>query len=287
MKLLKGKKIADKILTVLEKKIKKLFQKPCLAVILVGNDLASDLYIRLKKKAAKKIGIKFQLFRFSVKVKEVEIIQKIKKLNADKKISGIIVQLPLPGNLNTQRIINALDPRKDVDGFHPENIKLFLEKQARFFPVFPQAIMEILKSSRAKLKGKKSLVIANSKIFGETMVVALENKRIKASYFLFKELKNKRDLIKKTEIIVSAIGCPGFLRGEMLKKGALVVDGGITKKEKKILGDIDYSSAKKIVSFLTPVPGGVGPVTIACLLRNTYKAAEEASLKRLSRKCKA
>jgi methylenetetrahydrofolate dehydrogenase (NADP+)/methenyltetrahydrofolate cyclohydrolase len=269
MKLLKGKKIADAILAEIKREIKKASLQPGLAVILAGDDRASHLYVNLKKKAAQKIGIKFQAFYFSEKIKEKEIIQKIKKLNADKKISGIIVQLPLPQKFNTQKIINAINPQKDVDGFSAKN-------SADLQPVFPQAIVEILKSSRVNLRGKKAVVVANSKIFGEIMVVALKGRGIKADCFLFKNFKNKLALIKKAEIVVSAVGRPGFLQGEMLKKGALVVDGGITKKAKKILGDVDYASAKKVASFLTPVPGGVGPVTIACLLRNTFLAAKKS-----------
>jgi methylenetetrahydrofolate dehydrogenase (NADP+) / methenyltetrahydrofolate cyclohydrolase len=269
MKLLKGRKIADAILKKIKAEIRKSSLRPSLAVILVGNDQASELYVSLKQKAAEKIGINFQLLRFSAKAKEAEIIQKIKGLNADEKTSGIIVQLPLPKNLNTQKIINAIDPRKDADGFSTK-------KTSRLQPVFPQAIMEILISSRVKLSGKKAIVITNSKIFGETMAAALKNKKIKAEYFLFKNLENNLNFIKKVEIIVSAVGKPGFINDKMIKKGVIIIDGGITKKGKKVLGDVDFDSVKNKTSFLTPVPGGVGPVTIACLLKNTFLAAKKS-----------
>jgi methylenetetrahydrofolate dehydrogenase (NADP+)/methenyltetrahydrofolate cyclohydrolase len=267
MKLLKGQKIAEKILSSLKKKISQQKNKPTLAIILIGNNSASQLYVKLKQQAAKKIGIKFKLMCFSEKVKEEKIIQKIQEFNADKRISGMIVQLPLPKNLPTQKIINVIDPQKDVDGFSAKNA-------ASLQPVFPQAILEMLISSGVRLSGKKAIIIANSKIFGETMVVALKNKKIKANYFLFKELKNNLASIKNSEIVISAVGYPGFLQGKMLKKGAIVIDGGIMKKGKKVLGDVDSNSVKDKAAFLTPVPGGVGPVTIACLLRNTYLASK-------------
>lgn len=272
MKLLKGKKIADVILKKIKGEIKKSSLQPALAVILVGNDKASHLYVNLKRKAAKKIGIKFQLFRFSAKVKEAEIIQKIQELNADKKISGMIVQLPLPKNLNTQRIMDAIDPRKDVDGFSVKNT-------ANLQPVFPQAIMEILSASFLKVpfrKEAKAVVIANSEKFGKVMVNTLRQKKISGMYVLSSKLKKNIKKVQNADIIISAVGKPGLITDKMIKKGVIIIDGGITKKGKKVLGDVDFESVKNKVSFLTPVPGGVGPVTIACLLRNTYLAAKKS-----------
>lgn len=266
MKLLQGKEIAERIINKLQREISSKKNKPSLAVVLIGNDKASHLYVNLKRKAAEKIRIKFQLFKFSLKTEEKEIIQKIRELNADNKISGMIVQLPLPKNLNTQRIINEIDPRKDVDGFSIKN-------SFHLQPVFPQAIMEILASSQVKLQGKKAMVIANSEKFGEVMVNTLRQKKIKARYILFKNIKNKIDSIKKVEIIISAVGKPKLITNKMIKKGAIIIDGGITKKGKKVFGDVDCASVKNKADFLTPVPGGVGPVTIACLLKNTYLAS--------------
>ncbi|MBU2028716.1 bifunctional 5,10-methylenetetrahydrofolate dehydrogenase/5,10-methenyltetrahydrofolate cyclohydrolase [Patescibacteria group bacterium] len=269
MKLLQGKKIADKILSSLKKKISAQKNKPSLAVILVGNDKASQLYIRLKKKAAERIGINFQLFRFSSKVKETAIIQKIRELNASKKISGMIVQLPLPKNLHTQKIINTVDPRKDVDGFSAKNI-------INLQPVFPQAIMEMLYASFLKVpfrKEAKAVVIANSEKFGEVMVDMLMRKKISGTYILSSKLKKSIEKVQKADIIISAMGRPGLITDKIIKQDAIIIDGGITKKGKKVLGDIDFDSVKNKASFLTPVPGGVGPVTIACLLKNTYLAS--------------
>jgi methylenetetrahydrofolate dehydrogenase (NADP+)/methenyltetrahydrofolate cyclohydrolase len=270
MKLLKGKKIADAILKKVKEEIKKNSLQPGLAVILVGDNRASHLYVSLKKKAAQKIGIKFQLFRFSSKIKEVAIIQKIQALNADKKINGMIVQLPLPKNLNTQKIINTIDPRKDVDGFSAKNI-------AKLQPVFPQAIMEILSASFLKVplrKEAKAMVIANSKKFGEVMVNTLRKKKISGEYILSNKLKERIEKVQKADILISAVGKPGLIIDKMIKRGVVIVDGGITKKGKKVLGDVDFDSVRNKAAFLTPVPGGVGPVTIACLLKNTFLAAK-------------
>jgi methylenetetrahydrofolate dehydrogenase (NADP+) / methenyltetrahydrofolate cyclohydrolase len=273
MKLLKGKKIAEKILKNIRKSIKKSRIKPALAVILVGNDLASELYVNLKKKAAKRVGIKFSVFRFSAGAKENAIIGKIKKLNNDNKISGIIVQLPLPKKLDTQKIINLISFSKDVDGFHPENLKLFMAGKAKIFPVFPTAILEMIKASEVRLRGKSAIVAANSERFGEIMKKMMEREKIKAQYMLRKNLKGNLPKLKKADILFSALGVPGVVKGDMIKTGAIIIDGGITRRGKKVLGDVDFESVKNKASYISPVPGGVGPVTVACLLRNVWLAA--------------
>jgi len=267
MKLLEGKKIADKILKNIQKKIKSENLNPGLAVVLIGKNEASEVYVNLKKKASEKIGIKFFLYKLSEDAEENKIIEKIKVLNKDKKISGIIVQLPLPKRLNTQKIIDAINPEKDVDGFHPENKILQ--------PVFPGAILEMIKSSRTNLKNKKAIIVSNSKKFGETMKSVLGKNKIQSDYILNKDIK--KTVSDRYDILISAVGKPNLIKGEMIKKGAIVIDGGITKKSKKVLGDVDLESIEKYASFLSPVPGGVGPVTIACLLKNVYLASKKYS----------
>ncbi len=277
MKLLLGKPIADKILKDLKDKIKKSRTRPALAVILVGNNLASKLYVNLKKKAAKKVGIGFSVFRFSAGAKENAIIEKIKRLNNDKKVSGIIVQLPLPNNLNTQRIINTINPKKDVDGFSAKGSPRFGEAGGHLKPVFPNAILELIKSSKIKLNGKKAIIIANSGKFGEIVKKMLKTESIKAQYILSKDFNKNANKIKKADIVISAVGKPKLIKGNMIKEGAIIIDGGITKKGKKVLGDVDFESVKKVASYISPVPGGVGPVTVACLLRNVYLAGKYQS----------
>jgi 5,10-methylene-tetrahydrofolate dehydrogenase/methenyl tetrahydrofolate cyclohydrolase len=228
--------------------------------------------VKIKKEKAQKVGIDFSLFRFKEDSSEKTILEKIGNLNDDKKINGIIVQLPLPKKFNTQKIINEVSPRKDVDGFNPENIKLFLENKERFFPVFPQAILKLVESSKRNLAGKKAVVISNSKLFGEIMSEALRKKKIKAEYILKKEVPDNIKKIKKVDILISAVGSRGIIKGDMIKNGAIVIDGGISKKGKKVFGDVDLGSVENISGFLSPVPGGVGPMTVACLLRNVFEA---------------
>lgn len=283
MKLLKGKKIAEEILKELKKKIKSQGLKPGLAVVLIGKNNASEIYARLKKEAAKKVGIAFYLFRFSSGAKESKIISKINKLSCDSKIHGIIIQLPLSKNFNAQKIINAISPEKDADGFHPENLNLFLKGKGKINPVFPKAIMKLLESIK-NLKNKKAIILSRSEKFGKIMLVMLERKGISAGRILLKKINqtsfytrcrptlNVEELkkIKNSDIIISAVGKSRFIKGEMVKKGVIIIDGGITKKGKKVLGDVDYRSVKNIAGYLSPVPGGVGPVTVACLLENVY-----------------
>lgn len=263
MKLLRGKKIADKILKDLKSKIKKEKLKPALAVVLVGEDKASQIYVNLKKKAARKIGVEFYLFKYGKNISENEIIKKIKELNADKKIDGIIVQLPLPKKLSVQKIISAIDPKKDADGFSVKSSAV---------PVFPKAIIKTLEAvPRAKLlENKKWAIITNSEKFGKVMQTALKREKIKAEYILYKNYKKSLSIIKQADGIISAVGKPNLIKGDMIRNGVIVVDGGITKKDKKVLGDADFKSVKNKASYITPVPGGVGPVTIACLLENVY-----------------
>ncbi len=272
MKILDGKKIAEKILDDISKDLKKNKSKPGLAVILIGNDKASELYVKIKKEKSKKIGIDFFLFRFRENSSEKTILEKIENLNHDKKINGIIVQLPLPKKFHTQKIIDAINPVKDVDGFHPENIKLFLKGRGEIFPVFPQAIFKLIESSKQKLSNRKAVIISNSKLFGEIMLEALRKEKIKAEYILRKEIKNNLDEIKNSDIVVSAVGMKKVIKGEMIKSGAIIIDGGISKEGKKVFGDVDFESVKKIKGFISPVPGGVGPMTVACLLENVLLA---------------
>jgi methylenetetrahydrofolate dehydrogenase (NADP+)/methenyltetrahydrofolate cyclohydrolase len=276
MKILNGKKIGQAILQDLKKKIAKEKIKPSLGVVLVGNDKASKIYVGLKKKAAGEIGMKFKLMKFSDKTEEKEIRKAIEKLNKDENVHGIIVQMPLPKHLNSKRIIKSINPKKDVDGFHKKNIQLFLSGEESFAPVFPGAIMKLIEKSGKNLKNAKALAVVNSKEFGEMMVAVLKRKGAKAEYVLRKDLKNNLKKIKKANVLISACGIPGLINGIMVKNGAVVIDGGIAKVGKKTLGDVDSKSTKKLSGFISPVPGGVGPVTVAMLLQNTYEAMKKS-----------
>jgi len=285
MRLLKGKKIAGRILADLKKAIRREKLRPGLAVVLVGKNKASRVYVGLKKKAAKAVGINFYLYKFKESEIEANIVKKIKELNDNKKISGIIVQLPLPKKFNTQKIINTISPEKDADGFsakggpaegwHPQDKRLISKKYAKILPVFPHAIMLLIESSKQKLRGKQAVIIANSKIFGETMTAALKQKGIAGRYILYKNYKKNLTAIRLADIIISAVGKPGLIKGDIVKYGAIIIDGGITKIGKKVLGDVDSQSVKNKAAYLSPVPGGVGPVTIACLLENVYALSKK------------
>jgi methylenetetrahydrofolate dehydrogenase (NADP+)/methenyltetrahydrofolate cyclohydrolase len=278
MRLLRGKKIAGKILKDLKRALQRQKNRPGLAVVLVGENKASRVYVSLKKKAAKKVGIDFYLSKFKESAKESEVIGKIKELNEDKKINGTIVQLPLPKNFRTQKIINTISPLKDADGFHPKNLKKFIIGKIGIYPVFPKAIIKILESipKATLLKSGEALVVANSKEFGNTMKAALKLKGIKADYILARDIKNKLDRVEEAGILISAVGKPGLIKGGMIKKDAIIIDGGITKIGRKVAGDVDFNSAKKKASNITPVPGGVGPVTIACLLENVFLLSKKS-----------
>lgn len=275
MKIFHGKKIADEILNDLKKKIAKERILPTLAIVYVNSNRESELYIKKKREASKKIGIRLFCYKFKKTENEEKIIKKIKELNNSDSIDGIIVQLPLPKGFNTQRIIETIDPKKDVDGFHKENRKLLKKGTPFFFPVLPQAIFLALK--KIKKKRKKILALVNSDIFGETLKEFLKKKKIKVKYLIFKK-KNLSEIkkeIKKADIIISVLGRPFFIKGKMIKEGAILIDAGIRVSEKgEIKGDVYQESVKEKASFLTPVPGGIGPLTVALLLRNVYLSAK-------------
>jgi methylenetetrahydrofolate dehydrogenase (NADP+) / methenyltetrahydrofolate cyclohydrolase len=272
MELLHGKTIANEIMTRLKSEISLYEKKPGLAVILAGDDKASRLYVSLKEKAAAKIGMNFSLFELAENVSEGELLSLIKKLNEDDKVNGVIVQLPLPANFNAEKIISAIMPEKDVDGFHPKNIEDFLKGKGEIQPVFPQAIAGLIESSGQKVENKKAVIVANSEVFGEIMSEMLRQKGVFASYFMAKNISLNLGKIGQADIVVSAVGSPGLLSGEMIKEGAIIIDGGIEKVGNKVVGDVNPASLEAKNGFLTPVPGGVGPLTIAYLLKNTFLA---------------
>ena len=274
MKLLYGKPIADDILNRLKNDIYLRGEKPGLAVILIGNDQASQLYVSLKEKTASEIGMNFFRFDLSEIVSENEILELIQKLNTDEKVHGIIVQLPLPSGFNSGKIISKINPEKDADGFCAAGASASggSSNEKDLQPVFSRAIMLLAESSGEILKNKKAIVIANSDEFGKIMIAAFEQKNVLAEYFLAKDISENLGKIRGADIVVSAVGSPGLLNGQMLKEGAVVIDGGIEKVDGKVTGDVDFASIKEKSGFLSPVPGGVGPLTIACLLENVYIA---------------
>jgi len=295
MELIEGRKIANGIVEEVKAGIKERKLAPGLGVVLVGDDEASKIYVGLKERAAREVGVNFFKAEFDFNENEKNILEKIAEFNVDEKVHGIIVQLPLPKKFDTQKIINSIDSKKDVDGFCPENIEKFLRGDGNIFPVFPGAILTMIESVGEKVEGKKGAVICNSDEFGVIMIEALRRKKIKGEYFLAKWLieekgskevenqeigvenqkKNNIEKLKEADVLVSACGIPNFIKSEMIKDGAIVIDGGITKIGGKVVGDVDLESIKNRNVFLSPVPGGVGPVTVATLMRNAWILAKK------------
>jgi len=249
MKIINGKKIAAQILADLKKEIREKKLKPCLAVILVGDDPASCLYVQKKEQAAQKIGIEIRKYNLSKQTSEKKILEIIELLNRDFQINGILVQLPLPKNISADRIIQAIRPDKDVDGFVKNSI---------FKSPFVLAVDRALQETGRDLIGKKAVVLVNFNIFGQSLKSQL------------KKLKFIKDF-KKADIIITALGQPQIIKGEMIKPGAILIDGGMSKVDGKTVGDVDRESVKEKAKWLSPVPGGIGPITVAFLLRNVIK----------------
>jgi methylenetetrahydrofolate dehydrogenase (NADP+) / methenyltetrahydrofolate cyclohydrolase len=271
MKIFDGRKEKEIILLDLKRKISLVSVKPCLAVLLIGNNKTSELYVNLKKKAGRLAGIKVLEYRFKGNVSQTEIIKKIEKLNENKKINGIIIQLPLPRKFNTEKIIETISPKKDVDGFR---------KNSLFSPVLPSAILFALNKSGQVKRNKKIIVIANSNIFADKLKEILFKKlKIKAKIILgikSKKIFELKNILKKADIIITVCGIPELIKGDMIKKGVVIIDGGIIRLTgKKIVGDVNKKSIENKVFFLTPVPGGIGPITVALLLKNTYLSFEK------------
>lgn len=280
MRIVNGQLIAQKIFQKLKKEIKKYPQPPGLGIILVGNNPASELYVKLKENKAKEIGFFFKKYKFSTQTPEKIILEKINALNQDPKIHGILVQLPLPPKFNTQKIIQSISPLKDVDGFHPVNLKKIFQmpkNNSLILSPLIKAIFSILSYQKIKLKNQKFLILANSRIFSKTLSFLLKQKGCQGKIILKpKNLQKYSHEIQKANLIVIALGKPKIFKDLKLKKHAAIIDVGINRLTKKIdskkktitCGDVDVDSFRNLKILLTPVPGGVGPVTIASLFEN-------------------
>jgi len=271
MKIFNGKKISEKILENLKKKIAREKKSPVLAIILIGENPESKLYIKNKKAAAENINLKVLCYKFKKNAEESQLIKKIKDLNENSRINGIIVQLPLPEKFNTDKIINSIEPKKDVDGFHRVNRRLLKDNKPYFFPVLPSAILIALNSITKNFKNKKIVALVGSDIFGETLRDFFKRAGIKIKYSV--EEKNT-SLFKSADIIISVRGKPCFIKGEMIKENVILIDAGIRLVKGKLKGDVDRESVAGKASFLTPVPGGIGPLTVALLLNNVFLSAK-------------
>ena len=288
MKLIDGKKISEKVLDEIkfsvQNRVKNNLKIPHLAAILVGDDGASKTYVNSKIKACEKVGFKSSLFKFDDSISEIELLNQIKKINENDDIDGFIVQLPLPKHINKEVILNKVSPAKDVDGFHPNNYGKMTLGIDTFIPATPAGIIELIERSEIQTEGKKCLVIGRSQIVGRPISILLSQNKSFGNSTVTVAHSRSKDLEKlclDSDIIISAIGIPEFIKGNMIKKGSSIIDVGITRvddlsspKGYRIVGDVDFKSVSNTVGYITPVPGGVGPMTIAMLLKNTLKACE-------------
>ncbi|MBS5038431.1 MAG: bifunctional 5,10-methylenetetrahydrofolate dehydrogenase/5,10-methenyltetrahydrofolate cyclohydrolase [Fusobacterium sp.] len=271
-----GKKCSEEILENLRKDISEYKEKtgkvPGLAVIILGNNAASKIYVKSKIRACEKTGILSREIILDENISEEELINEIEKLNNDKNINGILVQLPLPSHINEKKICEAISVKKDVDGFKAENLgKIMLGDDDGFISCTPQGIIYLIDQLNMDLHGKNVVVVGRSNIVGKPVASLLINKGATTTV-CNSRTKDLAGILKKADIIVIAIGKAKFLTKDMVKEGAVVIDVGINRVDGKIYGDVDYENVKDIVSHITPVPGGVGPMTIAMLLKNTVKA---------------
>ncbi|MFN7100326.1 MAG: bifunctional 5,10-methylenetetrahydrofolate dehydrogenase/5,10-methenyltetrahydrofolate cyclohydrolase [Flavobacterium sp.] len=288
MQLLDGKKTAEDIKSEIAVEVQKMRANgekvPHLAALIVGNDGASLTYVGSKVKACERVGFESTLVKMPNTTTEIELLKKIKELNEDDQIDGFIVQLPLPKQIDEQKVLMAVDPSKDVDGFHPENFGKMALDMTTFIPATPFGILELLDRYGVETKGKHTVVIGRSHIVGRPMSILMGRKGFPGNSTVtltHSYTKNIEEITIQADIIITALGVPNYLKADMVKSGAVVIDVGITRvpdenheKGYVITGDVDFDQVSKKASFITPVPGGVGPMTIAMLLKNTLLARE-------------
>jgi methylenetetrahydrofolate dehydrogenase (NADP+) / methenyltetrahydrofolate cyclohydrolase len=270
-----GKQLAAQIKSNLKQEVagfQNQFMRPALAVILVGNHPASETYVKAKEKAALEVGIRSYLIRFEDTVSQTALLTKIEQLNHDPNINGILVQLPLPKHIHVQTIIDAIDPEKDVDGFHPLSVGNMQVGKKALLPCTPFGILKLLKEYKIQLQGKHAVIVGHSHIVGRPMATLLLNENATVSV-CHAYTENLKEMTSMADILIVAVGKKHLITADMVKPGATVIDVGINREGKQIFGDCDFDSIKDIASHITPVPGGVGPMTISMLLYNTLEAA--------------
>ena len=286
MQILDGKKVSQAVKDQLKIDVAQLFTEgkkvPHLAAILVGNDGASETYVASKVKSCEEIGFKSTLIRFEADISEHLLLEKIQDLNHDPDVDGILVQLPLPKHISDDKVINTIDPDKDVDGFHPVSVGRMVQGLPTFIPATPHGIMLMLEHYKINTVGMHAVVIGRSNIVGRPMSILLSENKNPGNCTVtlcHSKTKNIAELCRNADIIVAALGKPGFVTEDWVKEGAIVIDVGITriadatkKSGFRLRGDVDFESVAPKCSWITPVPGGVGPMTIAALLNNTYRS---------------
>lgn len=276
--IINGKELAKNIRLELKNEVSKLKEKgiiPKLAVIMVGDDKASKVYVKNKSKACEEIGIEYEEFLLDESISMEELLNLIEKLNNRKDINGILLQSPIPKNLNIDEAFNKIDYKKDVDGFNPVNVGKLVIGQDSFISCTPYVVIKMLENYNIPIEGKNVVIIGRSNIVGKPLMQCLLKKNATVT-ICHSKTKNISEITKKADILVAALGKAKFVTKEMVKDGAVVIDVGINRDESgKLVGDVDFEEAEKIASFITPVPGGVGPMTIAMLMSNVVKACKE------------
>jgi methylenetetrahydrofolate dehydrogenase (NADP+) / methenyltetrahydrofolate cyclohydrolase len=274
MMIIDGKKEAALLREEIKKEILLLKEKtkkvPGLSVILIGDFTPSQIYVKNKEKNSKEVGINSEVIKYPKDITEQEVLNKIKELNNNPEVSGILVQLPLPKHINKEKIINAIHPKKDVDGFNPINVGNLASGYDAIIPCTPLGCLHLIKKIEKNLSGKHAVIIGRSNLNGKPMAQLLlrENCTVTIVHSKTKDLKAE---CQKADILVAAVGKANLVKGDWVKKDSIIIDVGINKVEEKIVGDVDFESVKEKVKAITPVPGGVGPMTIACLLKNTLE----------------
>lgn len=275
MEIINGKEIASEIRKKLKEEIREKKLKPGLAIIMVGNNPASEIYVRNKRKACAEIGIKEELYQYDENISEKEIINCIIKLNNEDNINGIIVQSPLPKHLDEDKIMNYILPEKDVDGFGISSLGYLASNEEKFISATPYGIIKLLEHENISLAGKNVVIVGRSKIVGRPLALAMLNRDATVT-ITHSKTKNLKEITKTADILIVAIGKAKFISGKDIKENAVVIDVGINRIDGKVVGDVDYESCKEKVSYITPVPGGVGPMTIAMLLTNVVESFKKS-----------
>jgi len=279
-KLIDGKAIGQEIRDEIKERVTALKEHGCqpgLAVVLVGDNQASRTYVRNKQKSSSEVGMKSELIELPVTVSEKELLDHVTRLNNDDSIHGILVQLPLPGHIDENLVIGAIDPTKDVDGFHPENVGKMIIGQNAFLSCTPYGIIKLLERTGTEIGGKHAVIVGRSNIVGKPMGQLLLQRDATVTY-CHSKTNDLASFTKQADILIVAIGKTKFITDDHIKEGAVVIDVGMNRDENgKLCGDVDFESAKTKASAITPVPGGVGPMTITMLLKNTLHSAEQAS----------
>ena len=270
--LIDGKAIAQQVESEVRDALAKLPYKPSLVAIRVGNDPASELYVRNKARKAHELGLRGTELIFDVSMSETQLLAQVEKLNRDDDVDGILVQLPLPPQIDSKKVIKAVDPRKDVDGFHPMNVGLLHLGQRSLVPCTPAGVMRLIASTGVAIEGARAVVIGRSDIVGKPVAALLlqQNATVTICHSKTRELAA---VAREADILVAAIGKPRFVTADMVKQDAVVIDVGINRVDGKLMGDVDFQNVRDVASWITPVPGGVGPMTIAMLMSNTVIAA--------------